>query len=463
MLGLARDLGYAARKIDHVSQRGIEGSRAVQDSDVNNENSGAAALQDAEWNSDAHLAERSAPVVKPPLSHHTPAGFKNNYASAAKSLRAFLRWQFNRITKGLPPAPSTPTPRTAAELKFIWRNAGSGTQMVPAVTWIGHATALIQASGLNILTDPIFSERASPVSFFGPRRAQAPGISLANLPHVDVVALSHNHYDHLDRESVRALARQSGGPPLFLVPLGIKAWLRDQHIRRAVELDWWDSHVYEGVEFHFTPAQHWSGRSLSDRNRTLWGAWAAFGEHFHWYFSGDTGYSADFIDTRLRFQDRHTPARGGGFDLALIAIGACEPRWFMQAQHVDPAEAVQIHLDLGAKRSVGVHWGTFALSDEPLDQPPKRLVSARDARALPESAFSLLAVGETRRFPARDHAHIQSAVGGSAPGAAAENEKQGRYQHGENRDAAEPGAKIPGQVAAAPDQPRRDDAAGYTQ
>jgi N-acyl-phosphatidylethanolamine-hydrolysing phospholipase D len=327
--------------------------------------------------------------------------FRNNYAAATKSLSAVLRWQFQRFGKHLPPPPAAPTPCIRADLAFVQANAIAGPAMAPAVTWLGHATALVQASGLNVLTDPIFSARASPVSFFGPRRHQPPGIALGDLPHIDVVALSHNHYDHLDRASVRALARQPGGPPRFLVPLGLRDWLRAQGIDDAVELNWWGSYGIAGVEFHLTPVQHWSGRGLHDRNRTLWGGWAALGPNFQWYFTGDTGYSADFADTRRHFLAQQTAALGGGFDVALIAIGACEPRWFMQAQHVDPAEAVQVHFDLGAKRSIGVHWGTFELSDESLDYPPRELRRARDARDLPEAAFFVLAVGETRRLPVR--------------------------------------------------------------
>jgi N-acyl-phosphatidylethanolamine-hydrolysing phospholipase D len=332
--------------------------------------------------------------------HHTPHGYRNNYVdSVVRSLRDVVRWQWNRLRHHLPHDPKHPTPRVVPDLDFIRDNAG--TAMVPAVTWIGHATSLVQAGGLNVLTDPIFSQRASPFSFMGPRRAQLPGIALDALPHIDVVVVSHNHYDHLDRESIRWLARQPGGPPLYLVPLGLKTWLARLDITNAVELDWWDIHTHAGVEFHFTPAQHWSGRGLSDRNKTLWGAWAVLGADCHWYFSGDTGYSPDFADTRRHFAARQTAERGGGFDVALIAVGACEPRWFMQPQHVDPAEAVQIHLDLAAKRSVGIHWGTFALADEPLDHAVDALAAARVRRDVPEEAFFLIAVGETHRLPVR--------------------------------------------------------------
>ena len=270
--------------------------------------------------------------------------------------------------------------------------------MLPAVTWIGHATALVQAGGLNLLTDPIFSDRASPVSFVGPRRAQPPGVALSQLPHIDVVLVSHNHYDHLDEPSVVALNQQAGGPPLFIVPLGLKAWLAERGITNALELDWWQSHRIGPTEIHLVPVQHWSGRWLHDRMHTLWGGFAVFSPSLHWYFSGDTGYSRDFADVRQRLARR---PGGGDIDLALIAVGAYAPRWFMADQHVDPFESVRIHQDLGARQSMGIHWGTFELTDEALDQPPKDLARARTAAGLSADDFFVLAVGETRRLTPR--------------------------------------------------------------
>ncbi len=337
-----------------------------------------------------------------PPRHHTAKGFRNNYAAAiSKPLGEVLRWQFSRLRHGLPPKPQLPTPRVAADLDFILRNARSGAAMTPAVTWIGHATMLVQAGGLNVLTDPVFSRRVSPVAFAGPSRVQPPGIALRDLPHIDVVVISHNHYDHLDRDSVRSLANQAGGAPLFLVPLGLKAWLEQLDIHRAVECDWWDSHVHEGVTLLFTPAQHWSGRALSDRNKTLWGGWAVLGADLHWFFTGDTGYSKDFTDIRQHLAAQQTADLGGGFDIGLIAVGACLPRWFMKDQHVDLDEAVQVHLDIGAKRSVGVHWGTFSLSDEPLDQPLHELGAARSGKGVVEEAFFLMPIGGTQVLPRR--------------------------------------------------------------
>jgi N-acyl-phosphatidylethanolamine-hydrolysing phospholipase D len=335
------------------------------------------------------------------LHHHTARGFRNNYvASVTRSLGDILRWQFQRLRAGLPPPPLLATPCQKADLEFVHRNS-LPQAMTPALTWIGHATTLMQSSGLNVLTDPIFSRRASPLRFAGPARVYPPGLSLSELPHIDVVVISHNHYDHLDRDSVIALSRQTEGPPLFLTPLGLKAWLRELQITNAVELDWWQHYSYKGVEFHCTPAQHWSGRGVNDRNQTLWCAWAVLGADLHWFFTGDTGYSQDFADARRHFADKQSELLGGGFDLALVAVGACLPRWFMHLQHVDLMEAVQVHLDLGAKRSLGVHWGTFSLSDEPLDQPLHELDAARVTKGVSEEHFFIAPIGATRRIQPR--------------------------------------------------------------
>ena len=332
--------------------------------------------------------------------HHRPGGFQNNHvAFDAKGLGELLRWRWQAWAEGLPPAPRQPVPVVAPQVAYLQANARAGAAMEPTVTWIGHASALVQAGGLNVLTDPMFSDRASPVSWTGPLRAQPPGLALAQLPHIDLVLITHNHYDHLDEASVLALNTQSGGPPQFVVPLGLKAWLAERGITRVVELDWWDRLRVGDTELMLTPAQHWSGRGLHDRLVTLWGGFAVFSPGFHWFYSGDTGYSPDFGEIARRVADRQR--NGGGFDLALLPVGAYEPRWFMAAQHVNPAEAVQIHRDVGAKRSLGVHWGTFELTDEPLDQPPRDLAAARRAQGLTDDAFFVLAVGETRRLPRR--------------------------------------------------------------
>lgn len=345
-------------------------------------------------------------MSKQPPAHHRPAGFQNNYQDfEPKSLADVLRWRWAATRQGRPPAPQAPTPLVAPDLAFLHGNATAGPAMQPAVTWIGHATVLAQLSGLNVLTDPIFSQRASPLGFIGPQRQQPPGLSLRQLPAIDVVLVSHNHYDHLDEASVRALARQGGSSPLFVVPLGLADWFRRRHITRVVELDWWQSHPLQGslgpAEVMLVPAQHWSARGLRDRMATLWGGFALFAPDCHLFFAGDTGYSRDFLDMRERFAARQSPARGGGFDIALLPLGAYEPRWFMKTQHVNVEEAVKIHHDIGAKRSLGVHWGTFSLSDEALDEPPRALAAQRAQQGLGEAEFFTLAIGQTERLTPR--------------------------------------------------------------
>jgi len=327
------------------------------------------------------------PYYDPAKPHHRPDGFRNNYPHETKGSADFWRWQWQRWRDDLPP-PAAPLLPVAPDLAFIQAN-----RQEPAVTWIGHSTVLLQLGGLNVLTDPQFSHRASPFSFIGPKRHQPPGVALADLPRIDLVLISHNHYDHLDLASVRALYRQPGGPPLFLVPLGIDPWFKEEvsdgsgeHVRA---FDWWQRIDYRGLDIHFLPIQHWSARTPWDRNRTLWGAWAVRHPQLSFFFSGDLGYSRDLRDIGRRL---------GGFDLAAIAVGAYEPRWFMRPQHLNPAEAVRAHRDLGARRSFGIHWGTFEdLTDEPLDQPPRDLARARQAAGLSEQEFFLLRHGETYR------------------------------------------------------------------
>lgn len=343
------------------------------------------------------------PYYDPSKPHHGPDGFRNTGGDfTPRSLGEVLRWKFNAARQGLPPPPSAPIPRVAPELDFLHGNARAGAAMQPSATWVGHATVLVQMAGLTVLTDPIFSERASPLRFAGPKRHQPPGVALHELPRVDLVLASHNHYDHLDDFSLRQLHLQAGGPPLYVVPLGLKPWLAQRGIHHAVELDWWETQRVPSpsgeVEVMLVPAQHWSARGLDDRLLTLWGGFAVLAPDFHLFYSGDTGYSRDFTDIRARLAGRQ---REGGFDLALLPIGAYEPRWFMSNQHVNVEEAVRIHGDLGARRSLGVHWGTFELTDEALDEPPRKLVEQRREAGLAEEEFFVLAIGETRRLPRR--------------------------------------------------------------
>ena len=342
----------------------------------------------------------AAPDAPPERMHHRGDTFQNRYVEfETRGPVAFWRWKLDQLVNGLPPPPSTPVPAVAPDRAFVDANARAGRAMQPAVTWIGHATALVQAGGLNVLTDPVFSERVSPVTFAGPKRHQPPAIALADLPRIDVVLVSHDHYDHCDLASLQALSKQRGGPPRFVVPLGVRALLVEAGVENVVELDWWQSTTVSGAagpaEIVLTPVQHWSGRRLDDRMRTLWGGYAIFAPGFNAYFAGDTGYSPDFADTRARYASR------GGFDLALLPIGAYEPRWFMELQHMNPDEAVRAHRDLGARASLGIHWGTFELTDEPLDQPPRDLAAARAKHGVADDAFATLPIGGTLKLAGR--------------------------------------------------------------
>lgn len=325
------------------------------------------------------------PYYDPAKTHHTPDGFRDPEVEAARAtLRDIWAWKREARREGKPHPPASPTPRVAPDLGRI-----TGTET--SATFIGHSTLLLRIGGLTLLTDPVFSERASPFSFLGPRRFVPPGIALDELPPVDVVLISHGHYDHLDRASVRRINKRFGGRTLFVTPLGVGALLRRWGISNVVELDWWQSHVYRGLELTLTPARHWSARSFNDRNRMLWGAFAIFAEGFSCYFAGDSGYGAHFRETceRLRSRERN----GSLFDLALMPIGAYEPRRIMKDHHMNPEEAVLAHREIGARRSIAIHWGCFQLTDEALDEPPQRLAGARDAAGLADTDFVALPVG----------------------------------------------------------------------
>ncbi len=325
------------------------------------------------------------PYYDPAKTHHTPAGFQDPDVSAGRAtLRDIWDWKREARREGRPRPPGSPTPRVEPD---VVRIAGAET----SATFVGHSTVLLRIGGLSVLTDPVFSERASPFSFLGPRRVVPPGIDIDRLPDIDVVLISHGHYDHLDRASVRRLHRRSGGRTLFIAPLGVGRLLRRWGINSVVELDWWQSHTYRGLHMTLTPARHWSARSFNDRNRMLWGAFAIFADDFSCYFAGDSGYGPHYRETRDRLASRER--NGALFDLALMPIGAYEPRRIMKEHHMNPEEAVVAHGEIGAQRSIAIHWGCFQLTDEPLDEPPARLTGARTNAGLAESDFVALPVG----------------------------------------------------------------------
>lgn len=326
-------------------------------------------------------------------SHHRPDGFANSDGSRVdKPLPELLTWWWQRRAIDLESLVDPKRIETAwASMPEAWRLPVEGAARGSAVvTWLGHAGVLLELPGLRILCDPHFSERASPVSWAGPKRLHPVPELVRHLGRVDVVLISHNHYDHLDAETVGMLARQEGGPPRFLVPLGVDRWFREQGIGQVQALDWWSSFGVGDAAFHFVPAHHWSGRSLWDRNRTLWGGWVMLHPTLRFYFAGDTGWSHDFVEIARRFAP---------FDLAALPVGAYEPRWFMAAQHTNPLEAVRIHKALGAPLSIGIHWGTFQLTDEAYEAPIEDLKSALLHEGIALQRFRLLLPGESMRIP----------------------------------------------------------------
>ncbi len=268
---------------------------------------------------------------------------------------------------------------------FLRKNA---LHSVPTVTWIGHATLLVQMGHVTFLTDPTWSNRPSPLPLIGPGRFVAPGLSMDDLPVIDFVVLSHNHYDHLDLPTLKALLLRNVDTRFF-VPLGNGDLLRQQGITNVEELDWGQTANFQSLTIHCLPSQHWSKRSLTDDNRALWSSWAITGAEKRFYFAGDTGYFPGFqrIGNQL-----------GPFDLVAVPIGAYEPQAMMRESHMNPEEAVAAAIDLKADRALAIHFGTFDLSDEPLAEPPRRFADAAKSSALGESGTWILKVGETREF-----------------------------------------------------------------
>ncbi len=264
---------------------------------------------------------------------------------------------------------------------------------VTTATWIGHSTVLLQTGGLNILTDPMWSERAFPVQWTGPQRIMPPAVALESLPPLDIVLLSHSHYDHFDRTTVKRLARMHPDAT-WVVPLRLGAYLRGFGVGHVVELDWWQRADVRGTSIAATPARHFSARRFRDRNRTLWSGFALEVAGRRFYFAGDTAQHPAFAEIGARY---------GPFDLMMMPIGAYDPRWFMHVVHVDPEEAVQAyaavasaHSDVRLPVMLGIHWGTFRLTDEPMDEPPERARAAWRTAGLPDERLWIARFGETR-------------------------------------------------------------------
>jgi L-ascorbate metabolism protein UlaG (beta-lactamase superfamily) len=317
-------------------------------------------------------------------AHHTGQGFRNIHPHLPK--QSFWKWRWERLRHGIPgdPEEGYAFPQLKPDATLLAQN-----RTEPMLTWLGHATFLLQLGGVNLLTDPHLTDRASPLSFVGFRRYFAPPLSFEELPHIDIVLVSHSHYDHLDLDTLKRLAMQKGGAPRYFFGLGLKRWAEGHGIPHVAELDWGDRVKQKGLSLHFVPVQHWSARTPWDTNRTLWGAWVIEHAGRRYFFGGDFGYSKDLSDAAGRF---------AGFDLAMIPIGSYEPRWFMKDMHVNPEEAVQAHIDLRARFSIGMHWGTFRLTDERLDEPPARLAKALAKAGVPGERFFVMKHGETLKL-----------------------------------------------------------------
>jgi len=314
------------------------------------------------------------------LSDHFDGIKYFNPVRAARGLGEVLTWLRTRKPSRWPVWEDNPVfPPPAARLGDSVKDWST--------TFINHATVLVQIGPWNFITDPVYSERCSPFTFAGPRRVRAPGLALEALPTIHAVLLSHNHYDHLDVRTLKWLAERDN--PLIVTGLGNKDYLHRNGVHHVVELDWWQSTPFHELKIHFVPAQHFSGRGLRDRDMTLWGGLVVETGAGMMLFAGDTGYGPHF----RQIQEKLGPMR-----LALLPIGAYEPRWFMGPVHMNPDDAVKAHIDLRAEKSLAIHFNTFQLTDESMDQPVKDLRVAQQEHGVALEEFVVMTEGETRAF-----------------------------------------------------------------
>lgn len=315
----------------------------------------------------------STPGYKGPVSDHFNGKVFQNYDQVkAKGFLAVIKWMFSREKVEWEKRQDSPEVKPAAEEDNL------------TIYFVNHATFLIQWRGMNILTDPIWSERASPFGFAGPERMRPPGIIFKGLPEIDLVILSHNHYDHLD---ISTIVRLDGrDQPVFIVPLGVDIYLQKKGIKKLKALDWWQTTNEGPLEISMVPAQHFSGRGMFDRNKTLWGGYMISDVDHKVYFAGDTGYNNKMLSDISR---QHPE-----IDIALLPIGAYKPRWFMSAIHTAPEEAAVVHQQLNCKKSIAMHYGTFPLADDNQEDAFTELQSALEKYNIDPEEFLLLDGGE---------------------------------------------------------------------
>jgi L-ascorbate metabolism protein UlaG (beta-lactamase superfamily) len=316
------------------------------------------------------------PPPRDPSAHNDGKRFYNQYPGIKnRSLRDALHWlAFRKPAKWPKHVPSV-------QHKNIKKRV-EGDEL--CTVFVNHSTVLLQTQGLNILTDPIWSKRCGPFSLFGPRRVASPGIKLQDLPPIDIVLVSHNHYDHMDLPTLKLLNKAHH--PLFIISLNNSPYLKKIGIKNILEMNWWEEKILSPLlKVIFVPAQHFSRRGLLDKNKTLWGGFILEFPKRRVFFAGDTGYGTHFKQIRDKY---------GPIDLSFLPIGAYNPSWFMSSVHMSPADAVKAHVDLESQQSIGIHFGTFQLSDEPIEAPRIELKAALNKAGIEQSQFRTLNHGE---------------------------------------------------------------------
>ena len=313
--------------------------------------------------------------------HHTPEGFRNLEPDLRQS-GDLKRWRKERKEQGLPHPPKAGYPA------FIehWCHPADLSGEDDRVWWLGHAALLLRLNKHYILIDPALSKRASPFAFAGPQRKTPSPLDIHHLPRLDYVLISHNHYDHLDKPTVKRIARRFP-QARFIVPLGLALWCHQHGLRHVHQLDWWQHIEFAGIRIDAVPARHWSMRTVYDRNRSLWCGWVIRTPTLRFWFSGDSGYSEKLPEIAKRL---------GPFNLAALPVGAYAPKWFMGGQHMDPDQSVSLWRAIGKPVTIPIHWGVFELADESLDEPPAELMRALQSAGEDNTRFSAWRIGESR-------------------------------------------------------------------
>jgi L-ascorbate metabolism protein UlaG (beta-lactamase superfamily) len=333
------------------------------------------------------VVEEGAPQGKQPPAHHTIDGFQNIYHNPEHhGFANFMRWKWGHVPEEEPAiAHAQMMPYVPDIVDPDYRRIDHPDPAKIQITWVGQSTFLIQVEGINILTDPVYSRRLTPVLGIGFKRRSPPGIPFERLPPIHAVLISHNHYDHLDLHTVKKLGKK----PKYFVPLKLGKWFSNRKITNYEEMDWWDTAMFKDIRIVSVPAQHFSRRTVHDGNKTLWAGWVLETKRGKILFAGDTGYASHFKEIREKL---------GPMRLALLPIGSYRPRWYMKSIHMDPADAVAAHKDLQAEQSIAMHWGTFFIADEQLGEPPLYLKTVMKEASIADDSFIVMKFGETRIF-----------------------------------------------------------------